>query len=138
MFHIFRRSSVATGFLPCSGQFPLGLYRSGGFGLWLLSLSDTGEFAGQCGLTPQHVQGTVDIEVGYHIRPELQGRGYATEAAAACRDYARDVLGSACTGSSRSRTRTTCPPAASRRGLIHERDAATRSGRPASVHAADL
>jgi hypothetical protein len=30
---------------------------------------------------------------GYHIRAALQGRGLATEAAAACRDYARDVLG---------------------------------------------
>jgi RimJ/RimL family protein N-acetyltransferase len=33
------------------------------------------------------------LEVGYHIRVALQGRGLATEAAAACRDYARDVLG---------------------------------------------
>jgi RimJ/RimL family protein N-acetyltransferase len=33
-----------------------------------------------------------ELEVGYHIRATLQGRGLATEAAAACRDYARDVL----------------------------------------------
>jgi RimJ/RimL family protein N-acetyltransferase len=33
-----------------------------------------------------------ELEVGYHIRAALQGRGLATEAAAACRDYARDVL----------------------------------------------
>jgi RimJ/RimL family protein N-acetyltransferase len=32
------------------------------------------------------------VEVGYHVRRELWGRGFATEAAAACRDYARDYL----------------------------------------------
>jgi RimJ/RimL family protein N-acetyltransferase len=34
-----------------------------------------------------------ELEVGYHIRAALQGRGLATEAAAACRDYSREVLG---------------------------------------------
>ena len=33
-----------------------------------------------------------EIEVGYHVRACLQGRGLGTEAAGACRDYARDVL----------------------------------------------
>ena len=68
------------------------LYRTYGYGLWLLSLGDTGEFVGDCGLTPQQVDGVTEIEVGYHVRACLQGRGLATEAAAACRDYARDVL----------------------------------------------
>ena len=36
--------------------------------------------------------GVTEIEVGYHVRACLQGRGLATEAGAACRDYARDVL----------------------------------------------
>ncbi|MQA87518.1 MAG: GNAT family N-acetyltransferase [Streptosporangiales bacterium] len=69
------------------------LYRERGFGLWLLTLREGGEFVGECGLTPQQVDGVTEIEVGYHVRARLQGRGYATEAAAACRDYARDVLG---------------------------------------------
>jgi hypothetical protein len=34
------------------------LYREHGFGLWLLTLRDGGEFAGDCGLTPQQVDGT--------------------------------------------------------------------------------
>lgn len=68
------------------------LYREHGFGLWLLTLHDTGEFVGDCGLTPQQVDGVAEIEVGYHVRAALQGRGLATEAATACRDYARDVL----------------------------------------------
>ena len=69
------------------------LYREHGFGLWLLTLRASGEFAGDCGLTPQQVDGVTELEVGYHVRAALQGRGLATEAAAACRDYARDVLG---------------------------------------------
>jgi RimJ/RimL family protein N-acetyltransferase len=69
------------------------LYRERGFGLWAIELRDTGAFVGDCGLTPQEVDGMPEVEVGYHVRRLLQGRGYATEAAAASRDYARDVLG---------------------------------------------
>ena len=68
------------------------LYRDHGFGLWLLTLRETGEFVGDCGLTPQQVDGVTEIEVGYHVRAALQGRGLATEAAAACRNHVRDVL----------------------------------------------
>ncbi len=71
----------------------LRLYREHGFGLWAMILRTTGEFAGDCGLTPQRVNGTDEIEVGYHVRASLQGNGYATEAAAACRDFGRDALG---------------------------------------------
>ena len=38
------------------------------------------------------MDGVTELEVGYHVVPALQGRGYATEAAAACRDYARTAL----------------------------------------------
>jgi len=69
------------------------LYREHGFGLWVIELGDTGEFVGDCGLTPQEVDGVTEIEVGYHVRVPLQRRGYATEAAAASRDFARDELG---------------------------------------------
>jgi RimJ/RimL family protein N-acetyltransferase len=33
------------------------LYREHGFGLWLLTLRASGEFVGDCGLTPQQVDG---------------------------------------------------------------------------------
>jgi RimJ/RimL family protein N-acetyltransferase len=69
------------------------LYRERGFGLWLIELRETGGFVGDCGLTPQVVDGKPEIEVGYHVRRPMQGRGLATEAAAASRDYAREVLG---------------------------------------------
>jgi RimJ/RimL family protein N-acetyltransferase len=68
-------------------------YAGHGFGLWLVTLRGTGAFAGDCGLTYQLVDGVRELEVGYHIRASLQGQGLATEAAAAARDYARDVRG---------------------------------------------
>ena len=67
------------------------LYRTHGYGLWVLTAA--GDFVGDCGLTPQIVDGVTELEVGYRVLPGLQGRGYATEAAAACRDFARTVLG---------------------------------------------
>ncbi len=54
-----------------------------------------GGFVGDCGLTWQSVNGRPELEVGYHVRLELQGRGYATEAALACLEFARDVVGAA-------------------------------------------
>ncbi|WP_144662449.1 GNAT family N-acetyltransferase [Paenarthrobacter nicotinovorans] len=67
-------------------------YARHGYGLWLVETHD-GEFVGDCGLTWQNVNGRSELEVGYHVRLELQGRGYATEAALACLEYARDVVG---------------------------------------------
>jgi RimJ/RimL family protein N-acetyltransferase len=68
-------------------------YRDHGFGLWTISERDSGQFVGDCGLSLQPVDGTDELEVGYHVRTSMQGQGYATEAAAASRDFARDQLG---------------------------------------------
>jgi len=62
-------------------------YAECGFGLWGMVLKSSGELIGDCGLTPQNVDGTDEIEIGYHVRRDLWGRGLATEAALACRDY---------------------------------------------------
>jgi RimJ/RimL family protein N-acetyltransferase len=67
-------------------------YAQHGHGLWVIETHD-GEFVGDCGLTWQQVNGSARLEVGYHVRRDRQGQGYATEAAKACRDFARDVLG---------------------------------------------
>jgi RimJ/RimL family protein N-acetyltransferase len=63
-----------------------------GFGLWVVRTRD-GAFVGDCGLTMQPADDDRVLEVGYHLVPGMQGRGYATEAAAASRDHARDALG---------------------------------------------
>lgn len=71
----------------------LGLYKEHGFGLWVMESRDTSEFVGDCGLTPQAVEGLTDIEVGWHTKREYWNQGLATEAASACRDFAFNDLG---------------------------------------------
>ncbi|MFZ3454540.1 GNAT family N-acetyltransferase [Arthrobacter sp. 7Tela_A1] len=66
-------------------------YATYGHGLWIVETHD-GEFVGDCGLTWQKVNGRPELEVGYHTRTPLQGRGYATEAATACKDLACNDL----------------------------------------------
>jgi len=66
-------------------------YARHGYGLWIVETLDGG-FVGDCGLTWQSVNGRPELELGYHVRLDLQGRGYATEAASACLEYARDVV----------------------------------------------
>ncbi len=68
-------------------------YKSVGYGLWSLLLRSPGELIGDCGLVNQEVGGILEIEIGYHIRRDLWGQGFATEAASACRDYGFGVLG---------------------------------------------
>ncbi len=63
-------------------------YQTFGFGLWAVCLRDTGEMIGDCGLTMQNINGEIKPEIGYHIRKDMQRQGYATEAAAAVRDWA--------------------------------------------------
>jgi len=59
-------------------------YDIDGIGLWAVIEKTSGEFAGDAGLMYQPLDGSVEVEVGYHIHAAFRGRGYATEAAAAC------------------------------------------------------
>lgn len=63
-------------------------YRIFGFGLWAVCLKETGELIGDCGLTMQLIGGVIKPEIGYHIRKDMQRKGYAREAATAVRDWA--------------------------------------------------
>ena len=67
-------------------------YARDGFGLWALDLKATGEMIGDCGITLQEVDGEALPEIGYHLRRDIWGRGFATEAARACRDYGFNSL----------------------------------------------
>lgn len=62
-------------------------YRIFGFGLWAVTLKDSGEVIGDCGLTMQNINGIIKPEIGYHIRKDMQRKGYAKEAARKCRDW---------------------------------------------------
>ena len=67
-------------------------YRDDGHGLWAMVLKSSGEVIGDCGLSWQTVDEVEEIEIGYHVRRDLWGRGLAPEAAAACRDYGFERL----------------------------------------------
>lgn len=71
----------------------IGRYQRDGHGLWAMVLKDSAELIGDCGCTLQEVEGTNHVEVGYHVRRDLWGRGYATEAARACMEFAFAKLG---------------------------------------------
>ena len=62
-------------------------YRTDGFGIWAMILKSSNELIGDCGLIRQLVEDRDEIEIGYHVRRNLWGNGFATEAAQACRDY---------------------------------------------------
>ena len=69
-------------------------YVRDGFGLWAMVELGTGEMVGQCGLTWQPLgDGALVPETGYLLEKAVWHRGYATEAARACRDYALQTLG---------------------------------------------
>jgi len=68
-------------------------YRQYGHGLWAVIRREGGVFLGDCGITIQEIEGRQLPELGYHIIPAFGGRGYATEAAAACVTYAFETLG---------------------------------------------
>ena len=67
-------------------------YERYGFGLWAVVLKETGKMIGQCGLTMQNYNDRQILEIGYHLQKAYWHRGYAAEAAMACRDYAFDTL----------------------------------------------
>jgi RimJ/RimL family protein N-acetyltransferase len=46
------------------------------------------ELIGDCGIILQQVDDEPLYEIGYHVRRDFWGRGFATEAAIACRNWA--------------------------------------------------
>ena len=68
-------------------------YRTDGFGLWAVALKETGEMIGQTGITWQQVEGERVPEIGYLFNRAHWHKGYAAEAAAACKRYAFETLG---------------------------------------------
>jgi [ribosomal protein S5]-alanine N-acetyltransferase len=63
-------------------------YERYGYGIFAVILKETGQLIGDCGLVWQDLLSGPELEVGYHFHRDHWGRGYATEAAKACIDYA--------------------------------------------------
>lgn len=55
-------------------------------------MKESDELIGQCGLTMQSWKDTEVLEIGYLFNRKFWHQGYATEAAAACKQYAFEVL----------------------------------------------
>ena len=67
-------------------------YRADGFGRCAVELRGTGRLIGDCGLIRTTVEDRTEIELGWIMSRAHQGRGFATEAAMAWRDFAFEVL----------------------------------------------
>jgi ribosomal-protein-alanine N-acetyltransferase len=68
-------------------------YARDGFGYWLALDKTTRQPIGQAGLLAQEIDGVAEVGLGYIIHRPFWRRGFATEAAAACRDCAFERLG---------------------------------------------
>lgn len=71
-------------------------YKERGIGRWAVELKETGDFIGWCGLR-LYTEYTFNnhtnfYDIGYRLRHEFWGKGYATEASKACLEYAWNVL----------------------------------------------
>jgi RimJ/RimL family protein N-acetyltransferase len=64
----------------------LGHWQLRGYGLWAVELRETGEFIGRIGCW--NPEGWPAFEIGWMLRREFWGRGYATEGARAAIRYA--------------------------------------------------
>jgi RimJ/RimL family protein N-acetyltransferase len=82
----------------------VGWFEADGFGQLAVLRKEDGELLGRCGLliwetepwkplSKAEADGETETEVGYALGQPHWGRGYATEAATAVRDYARTELG---------------------------------------------
>ena len=63
-------------------------YRHDGYGLWAVVEKSSAAVIGFCGIKPLEVDGIPQVELGYRLARAYWGRGLATEAATAVRDFA--------------------------------------------------
>ena len=70
-----------------------GRYARDGIGHWLALDKASRQPIGQAGLLRQELDGVVETGIGYMLHRPFWNQGYATEAAAGCRDHAFCKLG---------------------------------------------
>jgi [ribosomal protein S5]-alanine N-acetyltransferase len=67
-------------------------YREYGYCFWKVLLKPDEEFIGIAGILHQEIDMEPKTEISYRILPEYWNKGYATEAAMACKKYAETEL----------------------------------------------
>jgi RimJ/RimL family protein N-acetyltransferase len=70
---------------------PISSYAKNGFGLLAVTLNDTGQPIGMCGLIKRDALD--DVDIGYAFLPEFWSKGYAFESARAMINHAKEVVG---------------------------------------------
>ncbi|MBK9927831.1 MAG: GNAT family N-acetyltransferase [Anaerolineales bacterium] len=70
---------------------PISSYARNGFGLLAVTLKDTSQPIGMCGLIKR--DSLEDVDIGYAFLPKFWSKGYAFESAQAVMNYAKDVVG---------------------------------------------
>ena len=68
-------------------------YHQYGFGTWATIYKPDNQFIGRCGLIPHIIDESSEIEIAYLLAKDYWGRGLATEAACAIRDYGFEKIG---------------------------------------------
>ena len=68
-------------------------YAENKFCRFAVELKESGELIGDCGILISELDGKQENDLGYIIYHDYWGRGFGTEAAQACLDYAFDELG---------------------------------------------
>ena len=102
-----------------------------GFGLWHLTLRETGEFIGWAGMID--APGWDEPELGWTVLPQAEGKGLAYEAALAARTYAAQKLGLDGVISYIDPANTRSLALAARLGATFERDGALL-GKPCHIY----
>ncbi len=113
-------------------QRSLDRYILDGSGLNAIIENSTQRPVGMVGLLTQVVDGMDEIEIGYHLVPSAWGRGFAAEAAIACREFARQHRIHPSVISLIDHDNDASLAVAKRNGMAHEKDTVHR-GVPAMV-----
>ena len=105
-----------------------------GYGLFSAILKSEDRLIGDCGLENMDVAGSPEVELGYDFHSDYWGRGYATEAAIAVRDFAWHNLGLTRLISLIRPSNVASCRVAEKVGMTREREL-TRGGHPYWVYA---
>lgn len=70
---------------------PISSYERNGFGLLAVTLNDTGQPIGMCGLIKRDA--LEDVDIGYAFLPRFWSKGFALESAQAVMNHAKEIVG---------------------------------------------